>query len=408
MRPVVLSIALFAPLAALGADVDSFNPGSSSVFGVGTLQGESPHLVGEGVAGAVLTAFAQDPVVRSFANGDETPAVAALLPMTLYGGYTIADRARIDLLVPMYPYVNAPMQEFQGPALGDFRLQSVIPVYTASEALAIAVVPKVALPTGTANALTRQGFQGGLAVAVGGEVEAAKIGYLANAGVTGAAADELAGIGLGSTVDAVLGSYIRPTPSFRIGGEFDVHGGLARGKDSANTTASVHVFVNNVLDNGIGMTLGAGTGLLSGLGAPDYRLFAGFSYAQIDRDRDKDGLVDKIDSCPREAEDMDEFEDLDGCPDLDNDGDSVADVDDSCPNDPEDADGFEDSDGCPDLNNDQDALADSEDGCPDEVGPETAEGCPDLDGDGVPDLRDKCVSKPKPADEPSNISDGCP
>jgi len=408
MRPVVLSIALFAPVAAFAADVDSFNPGSSSVFGTGTLQGESPHLVGEGAAGALLTSFAQDPVVRTFKNGDETPAVAAMVPMTVYGGYTVADTVRIDLLVPLYPYVNAPIQDFEGPALGDFRVQGVIPVYNASEAFAVAIVPKVALPTGTANALTRQGLQGGLSVAVGGEIESARLGYLANAGITGSMADELGGVGLGSTVDAVIGSYVRPTSSFRIGGEFDLHGGLAKGLERSNTTASVHLFANNVLDNGVGMTLGAGTGLLSGLGAPDYRLFAGFSYAQIERDRDQDGLVDKIDTCPQEAEDFDDFEDLDGCPDLDNDGDTVADVVDSCPNTPEDADGFEDSDGCPDANNDEDSLVDADDLCPNEAGPPEAQGCPDLDGDGVPDLRDKCINDPKPSDEPPDASDGCP
>ena len=408
MRPVVLSIALTAPLTALSADVDSFNPGSSSVFGVGSLQAESPHLVGEGAAGALLTAFAQDPVIRTFANGDETPAVASMLPMTLYGGYTIAERARIDLLAPIYPHVNAPMQDFQGPALGDLRLQGVVPVYTMSESFAVAVVPKIALPTGTANALTRQGLQGGLAVAVGGELEGVRLGYVANAGITGAAADELGGIGLGSTVDAVLGSYVRATDSFRIGGELDLHGGLAKGTNSANTTASAHLFANNVLENGIGMTLGAGTGLLSGLGTPDYRIFVGFSYAQIERDRDQDGLADKDDACPREAEDMDGFEDADGCPDPDNDGDTVADVDDSCPGEPEDADGFEDADGCPDMDNDEDGIPDAEDGCPDEAGPELAEGCPDLDGDGVPDYRDACQSEVKPSDEPPQISDGCP
>ena len=64
--------------------------------------------------------------------------------------------------------------------------------------------------------------------------------------------------------------------------------------------------------------------------------------------RDHDGVPDADDLCPSEDEDMDGFEDSDGCPDPDNDRDRILDVDDQCPNDPETYNGFEDSDGCPD------------------------------------------------------------
>ena len=63
-------------------------------------------------------------------------------------------------------------------------------------------------------------------------------------------------------------------------------------------------------------------------------------------DTDGDGVLDENDECPEEAEDNDQFEDEDGCPDLDNDGDSIPDVDDLCPLDAEDVDGFQDDDGC--------------------------------------------------------------
>jgi len=48
-------------------------------------------------------------------------------------------------------------------------------------------------------------------------------------------------------------------------------------------------------------------------------------------DADNDGIVDRLDRCPNEPEDRDDWEDTDGCPDPDNDGDSVADEDDACP-----------------------------------------------------------------------------
>jgi OOP family OmpA-OmpF porin len=68
----------------------------------------------------------------------------------------------------------------------------------------------------------------------------------------------------------------------------------------------------------------------------------------VARDRDRDGLVDADDRCPRDAEDRDAFEDADGCPDPDNDGDQLADTVDHCPLLAESINGWNDDDGCPD------------------------------------------------------------
>ncbi len=152
------------------------------------------------------------------------------------------------------------------------------------------------------------------------------------------------------------------------------------------------------------------------------------------KDSDKDGIVDEDDTCADQPEDIDEFEDTDGCPDLDNDGDGVADTDDGCPNDAEDMDGFEDENGCPELDNDDDGvpdktdecpldegtratngcpdqdgdtLADTEDECPKEAGEVAAFGCPDQDGDRVPDHRDDCPEEAAPEGIDPRRSDGC-
>lgn len=95
-----------------------------------------------------------------------------------------------------------------------------------------------------------------------------------------------------------------------------------------------------------------------------------------DQDSDGDGHPDSRDACPADKEDVDGFEDTDGCPELDNDADAILDPADNCANDPEDADGFEDTDGCPDRDNDTDGIADLEDNCPNEAGPADNQGCP--------------------------------
>src|SRR5690606_28916606 len=73
-----------------------------------------------------------------------------------------------------------------------------------------------------------------------------------------------------------------------------------------------------------------------------------------DDDPDKDGIKGEMDQCPDDAEDKDNFQDEDGCPDPDNDGDGVPDESDQCPTEAEDKDNFQDEDGCPDPDNDGD------------------------------------------------------
>ena len=148
------------------------------------------------------------------------------------------------------------------------------------------------------------------------------------------------------------------------------------------------------------------------------------------RDKDKDGVWDKIDMCPNTPKGVkvDERgcpldEDQDGVPDyldhclgtpeaarnfvdsvgcaLDSDGDGVEDYKDNCPNTPQAAWGKVDEFGCP-LDSDGDGVPDYIDECPNT--PEAArnftdaKGCPmDTDGDGVPDYMDECPDTPEAA-----------
>lgn len=158
------------------------------------------------------------------------------------------------------------------------------------------------------------------------------------------------------------------------------------------------------------------------------------------RDKDKDGVWDKIDMCPDTPrgvevdsvgcpldEDHDGVPDyLDHCPGtpaeaighvdsvgcaLDTDGDGVEDYKDQCPETPKEARGQVDSLGCP-LDSDSDGVADYLDECPDTpaeaIGKVNTNGCPkDSDGDGVPDYLDECPDTPEAAW--STVDDkGCP
>ena len=156
-----------------------------------------------------------------------------------------------------------------------------------------------------------------------------------------------------------------------------------------------------------------GTGLITGVGTPLFRVLAGGSWSPVRRDSDGDGIGDSQDACPSEAEDADGWEDEDGCPEADNDGDGLADGDDPCPDQAEDRDGFEDEDGCPDTDNDGDGIPDGYDSCPDEPedrdGDRDDDGCrdDDTDRDGIEDADDQCPNEAEDFDGYAD-EDGCP
>lgn len=122
-----------------------------------------------------------------------------------------------------------------------------------------------------------------------------------------------------------------------------------------------------------------------------------------DLDDDHDGLRNRIDRCPLEPEDADDFEDADGCVDPDDDADGVLDTEDACRL----VVGVKENRGCPPriIDTDKDGLEDKVDSCPTEPGPKERHGCPvrDADGDKVEDADDRCINEPGPVERA-----GCP
>ena len=120
-------------------------------------------------------------------------------------------------------------------------------------------------------------------------------------------------------------------------------------------------------------------------------------YQSRPKDKDEDGVLDKVDECPDVKGPQENF----GCPWPDTDGDTVLDKDDNCP---EEA-GEADNGGCPWPDTDGDSVLDKDDNCPDVAGPIDNGGCPwpDTDGDSVLDKDDNC---PNIAGTVAN--NGCP
>jgi outer membrane protein OmpA-like peptidoglycan-associated protein len=197
---------------------------------------------------------------------------------------------------------------------------------------------------------------------------------------------------------------------------FGIGGGENSAAMNALTPMGFLAGARMTVDGTWSIGVGAGGGIHPGYGTAAPRLMVDLSYNSAGStalDSDGDGLSDDRDECPDKPEDLDGFEDDDGCPDSDNDGDMVLDEDDTCPNEPEDRDGVRDDDGCPDIDDDGDGVPDEDDKCPgdqeDLDGFQDDDGCPDFDndGDGFADGADRCPMEAEDLDG-FHDEDGCP
>jgi outer membrane protein OmpA-like peptidoglycan-associated protein len=128
---------------------------------------------------------------------------------------------------------------------------------------------------------------------------------------------------------------------------------------------------------------------------------------RVARDRDEDGIVDRLDACPNVYGFPSPNVSRNGCPrkrgPADSDGDGIADEDDACVTQPGVPSADSKRHGCPQRDTDSDGVMDGEDACPREPGiasnNEDMNGCPpptDSDGDGIADQNDACPDQAGP------------
>ena len=135
---------------AFAGDVDAFRPAASLANGFGALQVEAPNLVGYGPIGSMNFNVAENLLVTQTAIGNIERTVDSTSVFSLYGGYVLERVARFDVFVPVYGYqgVNplstSTIDAFNGPALGDIRIQSLIPIYeNDTDTIAVSVLPRL-------------------------------------------------------------------------------------------------------------------------------------------------------------------------------------------------------------------------------------------------------------------------
>lgn len=120
--------------------------------------------------------------------------------------------------------------------------------------------------------------------------------------------------------------------------------------DGALTAAEVDLAARfRAVGGALALTVGVGAGLTDAVGVPRVRGFVAAHWGTRVPDADEDGVPDAVDQCKQLPEDLDGFEDEDGCLDPDDDLDGIEDAADRCPRDPVGFDDDADGDGCPDA-----------------------------------------------------------
>ncbi len=432
----LLAVAPAGARAGSDADLATFSPAPAT-----EVQGFQVEGARVGVAGAWALGLAfnvatnplhvQSPQIV----GMEDKPVTSRTTAELGFAYALAGRLELGLRLPILQQAGE-MPRFsgfapaEGTSLGDAAAHAKLAI-AAGGPIALAAAVTMTAPTATgddyAGAASLTGHVAGIL-----DVQQGRFGAGVNAGFRLRKAAKLGDLQQGNEVTYGAAASFRATKLMTVVAELFGQYGVGSEVTAGVSPLEVAGGVRYRMGGSMSLAVGAGRGLMPGIGAPDVRGFLLVSYAPRSRpaeplvidhtppprprdlgDADGDAIVNSDDRCPTDAEDKDGFEDEDGCADPDNDGDAIPDGVDKCVGEAEDKDGFQDDDGCPDLDNDGDGVADASDKCPmeaeDKDGVLDNDGCddPDNDGDGIPDVVDQCATEAETINGKSD-DDGCP
>ena len=337
-KSAVVGLGILAPTVAMaqnntGAVIDAelFKPAiGEGLFGV-----DSAQVLGDLKLhfGAFLN-YARNPlVIFDQQNGD--PIVTAIkdqsaLDIMLAVG--LKNRFEFGLAVPALLFTSgddlAPLGgtgTVQSGKLGDVRVNGKVSLLgnvedpTASGPR-IAFNLELKLPTG--EAATQSGtesFFGDSSPGIAGlflfDYKTGKILLSANAGFRFRTdtTQVIENITIGKDIPFGVGLDYSLSDKFHLGAEVDGHAQI-EGESFGSTPAEARLGAKIGTGGKLWIPVGIGLGLNNSFSSPDFRVFAGVTFTGQDLDPDKDGIIGPLDSCAKEAEDKDGFEDTDGCP----------------------------------------------------------------------------------------------
>ncbi|ADO74013.1 Ig-like domain-containing protein [Stigmatella aurantiaca] len=385
----------------------------------------------------VSLSYAKDPLTLTNPVSDEAihKLVASQITVDLMGAIALRDRFELGVALPITSQTSSvsdtgpKAQGADSTGLGNLRLVPKAHLLS-RESIDLGVALPIHLPTGSAD------FRGGpFSVhprALGEWRHGSGVRVLANLGFAFRSKEQLRNLSVSNEFTYGFGAEV-PFGKLTVGGS--LAGALGLGQEGAEERPlELLAMVKYRFLNAFDAHVGGGPGFTRGYGTPAFRIVAGVSYWSLGERKapspkpEEKPVVEPVavpqqapaPVCPQGPEDMDGFQDEDGCADPDNDGDGILDASDKCPNAPETKNGFQDEDGCPDeapppppVDTDGDGLTDDVDRCPNEPedkdGFRDEDGCPDPDNDqdGIADASDKCPNQPETINGVTD-EDGCP
>ena len=292
--------------------------------------------LGEWYAGGALE-FAKAPLVYVVpdANGDifsRDVVLDNVLAANLAGGYTLHERVRVDVGLPVYFTSTGRLGDVgsdvgsQGAALGDLRIGALIAILSpdvvetlVGGGFGLGVVPYVTMPTGAQRKfLGDQSLTGGISVVATEEV--GKLTFTGDLGLSFRPSLDLENLNgsdrleLGAAVGYLLAEDTGANLELRLGSPLK-----KAGRPGTGAPAEGLVSVRHRFDSGAHVLGGFAVGLSPGAGAAAWRVFVGGGFGKIVPvvvDLDGDGILDAVDACIDVPEVVNGYKDDDGCPDI--------------------------------------------------------------------------------------------
>jgi len=393
---------------AEGLALNRFDPAPAGdrMFGV-----PSPFVAGHLTPHLMLLAdYAHNPLKLYSvpSDTDQGAIVANQLFLHLNAGLALWNRVNLDVSVPLAVFQNgedptAGGQTFSSPnsaQFGDLRFGLRVRLLGEyQDPFQLAVGGYVWLPTGAKDSFVSSGEVRGLPqLLLGGRINE-RVVWSAAAGPQLQGASAYANVDQGTMFKwgAGLGFLLLENRHLQIGPE--AYGAVTL-RDVQKHTTNMEILLDaryRIIDD-LEVAAGAGPGLTSGVGTPDFRGLLSVAYTPEQKrapvsapppppppaDRDQDGILDTSDACPDEKGIANEDPQKNGCPPpapVDTDGDGIFDPDDACSTVKGIADQDPKKNGCPPpKDSDQDGIFDPVDACPAEQGPAdddpTKNGCP--------------------------------
>jgi OOP family OmpA-OmpF porin len=410
--------------------LDHFDPapagdrffGVQSPFAAGPL---TPHVM-------ILGDYAHKPLVlRTEKSGTDLGSiVSSQLVLHLNASLSLFNRLNLNIDAPLavFQQGDSPMaagQSFPSPSkvqFGDLRAGARLRIVgDYFDIFQLAVGGYVWIPTGPKNSYVSDGQVRGLPqLIVGGRHD--RFVWTFAAGPEFRPKQTFVNVIQGGPIVDLgggIGFLLGDSRHLQIGPEFSAQITTAS-VNKRTTNAEVLIDLRYRVIDDLEIGIGAGPGLTSGIGTPDFRGVAMIAYTPEQKkpvppppDRDHDGITDDKDACPDEAGIPSDDPTKNGCPIRDRDKDGIPDDKDACPAEPGVANEDPKKNGCPPpKDTDGDGIIDDLDACPTEKGVASDDpkknGCPkDTDEDGIPDAKDACPDiKGVATSDPA--TNGCP